>query len=112
MLEQVRIGAFEIFSDRVLRMTEKFRREVTTSVKKIIGRVSTILSENTDPRLTSSTLKALKAISDTLCNGEENSLGDLVPLVLSLIRDHQCIEAAMSALSSVSCVNHFSIRPC
>lgn len=83
-------------------MTEKVRAEVTPSINDAIKNIQTLLSQKVDQPLTSAGLKALRAIGNTMCPGEENSLSDTVPSVLNLLKSREVVEPAMSTLSSIS----------
>jgi hypothetical protein len=101
----VQVGALDLFGEQLLRMTDKFRREATPSVNKIIKLIIGVLSKGGSQSLTTSALKVLKSIGDTVCAGEENVLGDTIPLVLTMIKNHETSEFAMSALASISYVH-------
>jgi U3 small nucleolar RNA-associated protein 10 len=102
-------GALNLFGEQLPKMAEKFRREITPAVNKIIKRVEGILSTDEEQALTTSALKALKAMGDTVCAGEETSLSDTVPLVLTMMKGQKNTEFAVSALASISCVRSFCL---
>jgi U3 small nucleolar RNA-associated protein 10 len=83
-------------------MSEKVRGRVTPTVNKIAKFIQGVISTNSDPALIPAGLKALKAIGSTVCAGEENTLADLIPSVLTLIKNSESSQPALSTLSSIS----------
>ncbi|KAI0920552.1 hypothetical protein AcV5_010550 [Taiwanofungus camphoratus] len=97
----VQTGAMELLSERLTSVADRARRELTSSVIKIIDFIKKELASNTDGPLTRATFHALRTISATTCPGEEISLTSTVPLVLGGMRERTTAAPAIQALSSL-----------
>lgn len=97
----------ELLSERLTSVADGARRELTSSVIKIIDFIKKELASNTDSPLTRATFHALRTISATTCPGEEISLTSTVPLVLGGMRERTTAAPAIQALSSLWYVIHF-----
>lgn len=83
-------------------MAEHARRELASSIVKIIDTIKTILGAPTEPTLARAALQALAAIADTLASGEEGAIASTVPLVLHCAGQHNLRVTAFRSLLAYS----------
>ncbi|RDB23790.1 U3 small nucleolar RNA-associated protein 10 [Hypsizygus marmoreus] len=95
----VQTGALDLFSERLLIISDKTRFNIVPVIVKILGFVKELLSLQTDPATTLSAFKALRSIGLTLRPGEESSVTDILPLILGAINGYALASPAMAALS-------------
>lgn len=82
------------------------RPNLNANIKQILQSTKNFLhtNKNGDPLIF--TFRALKTIADTLCDGEEGSLADVVPYILTSMNDKDLVASALDALASISYVSY------
>ena len=98
---QVQAGALELLSERLSDVAEKTRRQLTPTIVQVVDRIRAVFAV-TQEAVARPALKAIAAISDTLCAGEEGSLTNTMPLVLNAVRQQTLRMSAFHALLSLS----------
>lgn len=101
---KVKQGALELLGERLPHVSEKVRAEAVPIINTILLLLKQIISSLSPGSLSVSALKALKSITITLRPGEENSLTDMIPLVLATTEVSELSAAAFSALVPMPCV--------
>jgi len=81
------------------------RPNLNVNIKQILQSTRDFLRTNKDGDALVFAFRTLKSIADTLCDGEEGSLADVVPYVLNSMNDKDLASSAMSALASISYVS-------
>ncbi|KAJ8482003.1 hypothetical protein ONZ51_g5640 [Trametes cubensis] len=97
----VQAGALELLSERLSDVAEKTRRQLTPTIVQVVDRIRAMFAV-TQEAVARPALKAIAAISDTLCAGEEGSLTNTMPLVLNAVRQQTLRMSAFQALLSLS----------
>jgi U3 small nucleolar RNA-associated protein 10 len=85
-------------------VSEKIRHEITPTVNNIIDSIRTLIALHPDGPLAVAAFRALRIIGLTTCPGEESSLMNILPLVITAIRGRKMAPSAMAALSSLAFV--------
>lgn len=70
----------------------------------ILALIKNLLETHKEAPVILSAFRALKAIATTLCSGEEGSMAELVPYVLSASKEKYSTSAALGALAPMSYV--------
>lgn len=102
MLNQVQSGALELLAKRLPEVSAKMRPTLSSSIVKILVSVKGLLTVHKDGPLVVHAFDAINSIASTISSGEESSLTDLVPLVISAAREKALALAALGALSAMS----------
>ncbi|KAH9893998.1 hypothetical protein C8Q73DRAFT_694035 [Cubamyces lactineus] len=97
----VQAGALELLSDRLSEVAEKTRRQLTPTIIQVLDRIRAVFAVAQEA-VSRPALKAIAAISNTLCAGEEGSLTNTMPLVLNAVRQESLRAPAFGALLSLS----------
>ena len=89
-----------VFVDKVPSISKSVREEVTSTVVMIVAEIKRFLPiGNNSESLVDASLRALKVIASSVVPGEESSLVECLPLVLTASRpDQPTAVAAVSAL--------------
>jgi U3 small nucleolar RNA-associated protein 10 len=107
---QIQSGAFDVLAKRLPDVSARIRPNIKDNIKQLLQLTKNFLHINKNGDSLTFAFQALKSIADTLCAGEEGSLADLVPYVLSSMNDKDLAFSALSALSSISyvpsCIPH------
>ncbi|OCH90866.1 hypothetical protein OBBRIDRAFT_729952 [Obba rivulosa] len=98
---QVQTGALDLVGERLLNIVDKVRRDVTSTVVKLVERIRKVLSSTPEESLTRAALHALDSIARTVRTGEESILTSTVPLVLEIIQKGGLVSSALKALLSL-----------
>ncbi|KAJ7582775.1 hypothetical protein C8J56DRAFT_230499 [Mycena floridula] len=98
---QVQAGALELLGDRLPRVSDKVRREISPSVITITETIRMLLTAQPEETIFSGAFKALTAIAMTGCSGEENSMIAVIPLVLAAVRSRKSSTSAMAVLAAL-----------
>jgi U3 small nucleolar RNA-associated protein 10 len=111
--EQIQSGAFDVLAKRLPDVSSRMRPNLKDNIKQILQLTKKFLHINKNGDALASAFQALKSMADTLCVGEEGSLADVVPYVLSSMNDKDLVSSSLSALTSMSYVSfsymsHFS----
>ena len=93
------MGALDLLVERLPMITNNVRQEVTDTVKKIVNWVRTFIESRNDDPVAQSAFRALGSITSSLQPGEEATVNDVVPSILSIIR--QQTASAPFALASL-----------
>ncbi|KAG6868785.1 hypothetical protein C0993_010712 [Termitomyces sp. T159_Od127] len=97
--ELVQSGALDLLSERISHITEKTRQTVVPTIVKIINFICGLITSQSNEGLIRAAYKAVRSIGLSMCPGEESSLTDAVPLMLTSIRGRKSASVALSALS-------------
>ena len=89
----------------------KTRSEISESINLILVSIKNLLAIHKETAVVPSAFQALKAIATTLCSGEEGSMTELVPYVLSASKGKHSTGAALGALAAMSYVYLLASRP-
>lgn len=82
----------------------KTRSEIAEPINLILVLIKDLLAIHKEAPVVLSAFRALKAIAATLCSGEEGSMAELVPCVLSASKEKYSASAALGALAAMSYV--------
>jgi U3 small nucleolar RNA-associated protein 10 len=82
----VKAGALDLLAERLPMIAINVRQEVTDAVKKIIDWVRIFIESRNDDPVSQSAFRALRSIASSLQPGEESTVNDVVPSILSVIR--------------------------
>jgi U3 small nucleolar RNA-associated protein 10 len=101
---QIQSGAFDVLAKRLPDVSAEMRPNVKDNIKQILQSTKNFLHVNKHGEALTFAFQALESIADTLCTGEEGSLADVVPYVLSSMNDKDLVSSSLSALTSISSV--------
>ncbi|KAH9920883.1 armadillo-type protein [Epithele typhae] len=93
-------GAFELLSVRLGEIADNRRKEIASSIVQIVQAACRVLALAAEDSLAGSTLKALKAVCDTLSPGEESAVTTSVPLVLAAAKRSGLRVLALQTMSA------------
>ena len=93
-----------MLSSRLPDVTVKTRSEIAEPINLILDLIKKILATDKEAAVVLSAFRALKAIATTLNSGEEGSMAELVPYVLSASKEKYSKSAALGALAAISYV--------
>ena len=93
-----------MLGSRLPDVTLRTRSEIAEPINLILDLIKNLLVTYKDAPVVLSACRALKAIATTLCSGEEGSMAELVPYVLSASREKYSRSAALGALAAMSYV--------
>ena len=82
----------------------KTRSEIAEPINLILVLIKDLLAIQKEAPVVLSAFRALKAIAVTLCSGEEGSMAELVPYVLSASKEKYSASEALGALAAMSYV--------
>ena len=82
----------------------KTRSEIAEPINLILDLIKDLLATHKEAPVVLAAFRALKAIATTLCSGEEGSMAELVPYVLSASKEKYSTSAALGALAAMSYV--------
>ncbi|KAF8966928.1 armadillo-type protein [Flammula alnicola] len=99
---KVQAGALELLAKRLPDVSAKTRPGITGSIVNILTAIKNLLTIQKEGQVVIYAFQALKSIATTICPGEEGSLTDIVPFVLSATKERLYAGAALGALSSMS----------
>lgn len=104
---QVQAEALKLLGDRLPSVSDTVREStlVTSVIVKIVIRIKQLLSISASTVVVSA-FDALKSIGMTLSRGEESSMMECVPLLISAIRDKKEAASALAVLPTLSYVSH------
>jgi len=94
----------DVFVDKLPLVSRSTREEASPTIKAIVGEIKRLL-ELGDESLVATALRALEAIGSSMVPGEEGSLVDCLPLILTASKVTQLTSAAVAALPSLWCVS-------
>ncbi|KAF8626030.1 hypothetical protein AX15_005120 [Amanita polypyramis BW_CC] len=95
----VQRGALDLLGERLPLVADNIRQEVSPTVKKITNWICEFIASPHDDVVVQSAFRALRAIGLSLQSGEESAVIDVVPSVLSTIK--QKTSVASVALASL-----------
>ncbi|EMD35136.1 hypothetical protein CERSUDRAFT_107124 [Gelatoporia subvermispora B] len=98
---KVQAGAFDLVGERLLNVVDKVRRDVTSTVIKIVECTRKILSSKPEADLTRAALHALDSVARTVQSGEESIITTTVPLVLDIAQIRSIAPSALRTLLSL-----------
>jgi U3 small nucleolar RNA-associated protein 10 len=87
----------DVFVDKLPSLSRSIREEASSVIVTIVTEIKRLIPLG-DESLVGAALRALKAVGSSTVPGEENSLVDCLPLVLTASRDNQLTAAAVAAL--------------
>jgi U3 small nucleolar RNA-associated protein 10 len=87
----------EVFVDKLPSISKPIREEASTAITTVVAEIRRFLPLE-DERLVNAALCALKVIGSAVVPGEESSLVDCLPLVLTASKASQHTAAAVAAL--------------
>ena len=92
-------GALDLLGERLPLVADNIRQEVTFVVKNIVDEIHKFIVPPHDDPVVQSAFRALRAIGLSLQSGEESTVIDVIPSVLSTIKEKTA--AAPVALASL-----------
>lgn len=90
-------GTLDVFVDKLPSVSKSTREEASSTIKAIVTEIKRFLPLG-DEDLVATALRALKAIGSSIVPGEEGSLVDCLPLILTASKANQLTAAAVAAL--------------
>jgi U3 small nucleolar RNA-associated protein 10 len=87
----------DVFVDKLPSVSKSIREEASPTIKAIVTEIKGLLPLG-DDNLVATALRALKAIGLSIVPGEEGSLVDCLPLILTASKVNQLSAAAVAAL--------------
>jgi U3 small nucleolar RNA-associated protein 10 len=87
----------DVFMDKLPSVSKSIREEASPTIKAIVTEIKRLLPLG-DDNLVATALRALKAIGLSIVPGEEGSLVDCLPLILTASKVNQLTAAAVAAL--------------
>ncbi|CCM00706.1 uncharacterized protein FIBRA_02746 [Fibroporia radiculosa] len=97
---KIQSGALELLGERLTAVSDPIRRESTSVMIQIVERTRQIITSTAEESVLSTTFQALRAISTTMCPGEEGILMTIVPLVLENMQARRNMSVTLSLLLS------------
>jgi U3 small nucleolar RNA-associated protein 10 len=86
-----------VFVDKLPSVSKSVREEASPTIKAIVTEIKRLLPLD-DENLAATALHALKAIGSSIVPGEEGSLVDCLPLIITASKVNQLTAAAVGAL--------------
>jgi U3 small nucleolar RNA-associated protein 10 len=83
--------------DKLPSVSKSTREETSSTIKTIVTEIKRLLPLG-DETLVATALRALKAIGSSIVPGEEGTLVDCLPLILTASKVNQLTAAAVAAL--------------
>ena len=102
-LFQLQASVLDLFGDRLLSIAESARRQVTPTIVVLVERIITLLGRPMNGAVIPA-FASLRAISTTLCPGEEGPMVACVPILVSALRDRKLAVSAITVLPVLWCV--------
>ncbi|CAA7262090.1 unnamed protein product [Cyclocybe aegerita] len=99
---KIQAGALELLAKRLPHASSKMRSSISAVINKILVSIKNTLTIQRDNQVTTFAFQSMKSIAATLCPGEEGPMSDLVPYVLSGIKEQELVSFALSAVASIS----------
>jgi U3 small nucleolar RNA-associated protein 10 len=93
----VLVETLDVFVDKLPLMSKSIREEASSTIKSIVSEIKQLLPLG-DENLVATALRALKVIGSSIVPGEEGSLVDCLPLILTASNVNQLTAAAVAAL--------------
>lgn len=90
----------DVFVDKLPTVSKSIREGSSSTIKVIVTEIKRLLPLG-DETLVAAALRALKAIGSSVVLGEEGSLVDCLPLILTASKVNQLTAAAVAALPSL-----------
>jgi U3 small nucleolar RNA-associated protein 10 len=87
----------DVFVDKLPSVSKSIREEASSNVATIVTEIKRLLPLG-DESLVGAALRALKAVGSSIVPGEEGSLVDCLPLVLTALRNDRLTAAGVAAL--------------
>jgi U3 small nucleolar RNA-associated protein 10 len=87
----------DVFVDKLPSVSKSIREEASSTIRAIVTEIKRLLPLG-DENLVTTALRALKAIGSSIVPGEEGSLVDCLPLILTASKVNQATAAAVAAL--------------
>jgi U3 small nucleolar RNA-associated protein 10 len=87
----------DVFVDRLPSVSKSTREGASPTIKALVTEIKRLLPLG-DEKLAVSTLRAIKAIGLSIVPGEEGSLVDCLPLILTASKTNQLTSAAVATL--------------
>jgi U3 small nucleolar RNA-associated protein 10 len=87
----------DVFVDKLPSLSKSVREEASSVIVTIVTEIKRLIPLG-DESLVGAALRALKAVGSSIVPGEEGSLVDCLPLVLTASRDNQLTASAVAAL--------------
>lgn len=87
----------DVFVDKLPSVSRSIREEASSNVVTIVSEIKRLLPVG-DEGLVGAALRALKAVGSSIVPGEEGSLVDCLPLVLTASRNDRLTAAGVAAL--------------
>jgi U3 small nucleolar RNA-associated protein 10 len=101
---KVQAGALDVLADRLASVTNEVRHAITPTIIKILAQIQQKLPVHKGGPLASASFKAVKAIAQSMCPGEEGPLAACISVILAAIRDRIEVASAVQALVPLSYV--------
>ncbi|KDR78387.1 hypothetical protein GALMADRAFT_245550 [Galerina marginata CBS 339.88] len=99
---KVQAGALELLAKRLPDVSTKMRPALTPSINKALASIKELLTVQKDGQVVVHAFHGVQSIAATISPGEESSLTDLVPFVLSATKEKSLAPSAMGALATMS----------
>jgi U3 small nucleolar RNA-associated protein 10 len=87
----------DVFVDKLPSVSKSIREEASSTIKAIVTEIKQLLRLE-DENLVATALRALKAIGSSIVPGEETSLVDCLPLIITASKVNLLTAAAVAAL--------------
>ncbi|KAI0031465.1 hypothetical protein K488DRAFT_52013 [Vararia minispora EC-137] len=97
----VQLEAVKLLADRITLVVDYARKAASANIIKIVQQLNGLLSSPVQD-LTGPVLLAIRALSSSAVEGEENTFMGTVPLIIAELRDRQNTEEAVAALVPLS----------
>lgn len=108
---QIHVGALELLSERIPKITDGVRQEITATINSIVTSTIKLLAwENVELR--THCLRALKSIASTLAPKEEGVLTAALPSILATLNVPDLVPYALDTLTPLSYVRKLLRRDC
>ncbi|PCH43122.1 hypothetical protein WOLCODRAFT_121527 [Wolfiporia cocos MD-104 SS10] len=98
---RIQIGGLQLLEERLQNVTDKARTQLTPFIIDITNATRQILANIPESPLRLAALRAVRAISQTTCAGEESALAAIVPFALEILRSREEASVALIALASL-----------
>ncbi|KAK7055439.1 U3 small nucleolar RNA-associated protein 10 [Favolaschia claudopus] len=95
-------GALDLLGERLGDVASPTRQRITPRINACLEEMQRLLVLHSDGPLVASCYKALQAIASTMGPGEEGSLTEMVPPILTTVRGRKMALPAMAALAPLS----------
>jgi U3 small nucleolar RNA-associated protein 10 len=109
---QIEAVALDLLADRLPNVSDRLHGEIAPIVERILSSIRRVVPLHPDGPLPLAAFRALRIIITTTSPGQGNALTDLVPLILTSIKNRKMTASAMAVLPPLMFVFSSALSRC